>query len=168
MEKLNDEINEFENELIKLNDIKKKLEKLKKNIEEKIKKGRENIKELKNSLLKDDSNIYELIEKVKLERNQLSSKQFKMPREIKSPNCPPCSIENLMNVIFISNDENIHYSVICKNTDIFSQIEEIFYDKYPDYKNEKNYFVANGNKVDRSKNLDDNNIKNSDIILFYD
>ena len=71
-----------------------------------------------------------------------------------------------MNLIFISIDENIHYSVICKNTDYFSNIIKKLYDKYPEYKNTKNDFIVNGNKIDILKNLDDNKIKNSDIITF--
>ena len=50
----------------------------------------------------------------------------------------------------------IHYSIICKNTDIFSDIEKKFYDKYSQYKNTKNEFIVNWNKIGRFKNIDDN------------
>ena len=53
-----------------------------------------------------------------------------------------------------------------KFTDIFSNIEKKFYDKYPEYKNTQSEFFVNGNKIDRFKNIDDNKIKNSDIIEF--
>ena len=72
----------------------------------------------------------------------------------------------MMSVIFISFDENIHYSLICKNDDIFSDIEQKFYDQYPEYKNTENDFIIKGKKVDRSKTFNDNRIKNSDIIIF--
>ena len=71
-----------------------------------------------------------------------------------------------MSVVFLSIDENIHYPIVCKNTDIFNNIEKKFYDKYPEYKNTQNEFIINGNKVDRLKNIDDNKIKNSDMITF--
>ena len=74
--------------------------------------------------------------------------------------------EKMISVIFISVDENIYYSIICKNTDIFSNIKDKFYDKYPEYKNTKTEFFVNGNKVDILKSIDDNKIKNSDIITF--
>ena len=70
-----------------------------------------------------------------------------------------------MSVIFLSIDENIHYSVVCKNTDIFNKIEKKFYDKYPEYKNTKNDFIVNGNKINILNNLNENKIKNNDIII---
>jgi CRISPR/Cas system-associated protein endoribonuclease Cas2 len=61
-------------------------------------------------------------------------------------------------------DQNIIYSIICKNTDNFKEIEKRFYEKYPEYRNTKNYFIVNGKEIDKTKNLDENKIKNSDII----
>ena len=76
------------------------------------------------------------------------------------------SEEKLISVIFKSFDENINYSVICKKTDTFEKIESLFYDKYPQYKNLNYNFLSNGKKIERNKNLDENKIKNSDIIIF--
>ena len=95
----------------------------------------------------------------KTKENIINVIKINIPIEIKSG-------ERLMSVIFSSIDENIHYSVICKNTDIFNNIEKKFYDKYPEYKNTKNDFITNGNKIDKLKSLDDNKIKNSEIIIF--
>ena len=66
---------------------------------------------------------------------------------------------------FISKEENIIYSVLCQKTDIFSKIEELFYQKYPNYKNIDNNFTLNGNKIIKDKSLEDNNIKDNDIIV---
>ncbi len=95
----------------------------------------------------------------KTKLNIINDIKLNIPLQIKSE-------EKIMSIIFISIDEDIHYSIICKNTDIFSNIEKKFYDKYPEYKNTQSEFFVNGNKVDRFKNLDDNKIKNSDIIAF--
>ena len=95
----------------------------------------------------------------KTKLNIINDIKLNIPLQIKSE-------EKMMSIIFISIDEDIHYSIICKNTDIFSNIEKIFYDKYPEYKNTQSEFFINGNKVDRFKNIDDNKIKNSDIITF--
>ena len=65
-----------------------------------------------------------------------------------------------MSVIFISFDENIHYSIIYNNTDKFSNIEVLLYDKYPEYKKLKNSFIINGKEINISKSLENNNIKN--------
>lgn len=72
-----------------------------------------------------------------------------------------------MSVIFISPNQKIHYSIICKNTDQFTKIETLLYKEYPDYGDLENYFVVNGNKINKYKTLKDNNIKNSDIITLH-
>ena len=95
----------------------------------------------------------------KTKLNIINDIKLNIPLQIKSE-------EKMMSIIFISIDQNIHHSIICKNTDIFSNIEKIFYDEYPEYKNTQSEFFVNGNKIDRLKNIDDNKIKNSDIITF--
>ena len=72
--------------------------------------------------------------------------------------------EELMTVIFTSFDQKIHYAIICKNTDLFSKIEKELYDEYPEYGEEENYFMVNGNKIIKHKTIKDNKIHNSDII----
>ena len=72
--------------------------------------------------------------------------------------------EKLITVIFISEDQKVHYSFICKNTDKFNELESRLYDVYPEYSENDNYFLANGRKIARFKDLDYNRIKNSDII----
>jgi len=72
-----------------------------------------------------------------------------------------------MSVIFFSTNQKIHYSIICKNTDLFTKIETQLYKEYPEYGNLENYFIVNGNKINKYKSLKDNNIKNSDIIMLH-
>ena len=73
--------------------------------------------------------------------------------------------EKLMSIIFNSIDQKVNYSIICKNTDKFCNIETQLYDAYPEYSESINIFTVNGNKINRNKNLDDNKIKNNDIII---
>lgn len=75
--------------------------------------------------------------------------------------------EKIMTVIFVSEDQKVHYALICKNTDKFKDIEEKLYKVYPDYSKTNNYFKANNLTITKSKDLDDNKIKNSDIITLY-
>ena len=77
------------------------------------------------------------------------------------------SREKIMTVIFVSEDQKVHYALICKNTDKFKDIEEKLYKVYPDYSKTNNYFKANNLTITKSKDLDDNKIKNSDIITLY-
>ena len=73
--------------------------------------------------------------------------------------------EKLISVQFISTDQIINnFTIIAKNTDKFSKLEDILYEKYPNYKDGDNYFIFNGNKVKRNRTLEENNIKNNDIL----
>ena len=75
--------------------------------------------------------------------------------------------DELMTVIFISCEKKVHYSLICKKTDKFKDIEERLYKIYPDYSKTNNYFLANGNTINKSKTLEEIKIKNSNIITLY-
>ena len=78
--------------------------------------------------------------------------------------------ENMMSVIFGTIDQKLHYSVPCRKTDIFRKIEKKLYKEYPDYKDKNKYFLVNGKQVDVNKTLEENHIKNSDVIIleYYD
>ena len=70
-----------------------------------------------------------------------------------------------MPIIFQSINESIHYAFICKNTDRFINIENMLYDKYPEYLGSYNQFTVNGIKINKSKTMEQNKIKYSDIII---
>ena len=73
--------------------------------------------------------------------------------------------EKLMSVIIWSNNQEVHTSVICKNTDLFVNVELKVYEQYPKYKETENFFTVNGIKVNKYKTLDENKIKDNAIIL---
>ena len=73
--------------------------------------------------------------------------------------------EKLMSVIIWSNNQEVHTSVICKNTDLFVNVELKVYEQYPKYKETENFFTVNGIKINKYKNLDENKIKDNAIIL---
>ena len=75
--------------------------------------------------------------------------------------------EKLISIKFASEKQDIDYSIIIKNTEIFSKIETMLYNKYPKYTDTENYFLVGGIKVNRHKTLKNNNIKNNDIITLY-
>ena len=104
-----------------------------------------------------NAKICELFEKLDMKQNEINKIKSKFPFELSEE-------ENLMTIIFVSCDQKIHYSVICKNTDKFTRIEHLLYEKYPEYINSENYFILNGNKINKYKTVEENNIKNSDII----
>ena len=73
--------------------------------------------------------------------------------------------EQLISVIFNSDDQEIKYSFICKNTDTFIKLEEELYKVYPKYKNSKNFFTCNGKRINEFDSLKVNGIKNNSIII---
>jgi hypothetical protein len=73
--------------------------------------------------------------------------------------------EELIAVMFKSNDGKIDYSIPCKNTTTFVKIEEKLYDEYPELKDFNTYFTVNGRIVKRFKSMLENNIRNHDKIL---
>ena len=73
--------------------------------------------------------------------------------------------EKILNVNFITDDESIHFSMICKNTDKLNQIIEQFYDKYHEYREFKNIFRFKGKEINLSNTLEENNINNNEIII---
>ena len=156
--KLNEEISNFINKELKLNELEQKIM----DLENYIKKQKETINNVKKELMELKFNKLRDIKlvknKFKVYKNIINDIKLNIPL-ISKPN------EKLMSVIFNSLDESIHYSVVCKNTDEFSKIESLFYEKYPEYKYLDKDFILNGNKIDISKNLEDNNIQNSDLII---
>ena len=116
----------------------------------------EKLKNLNNTLNRsiNKDKINELYEEIRIKDKIISSFPVKLSED-----------EKLLSVIFVSVDQKIHYSTICKNTDKFSKIENLLYDAYPEYIETENNFFVNGNKVNKYKSLENNKIKNNDIII---
>ena len=74
-------------------------------------------------------------------------------------------MSNIKSVIFQSEDSKIHYSMACRGNQLFSEIEAKLYEQYPEYKKTDNYFINRGNIVEKFQTIDENNIRNGDIIL---
>ena len=140
---LGQKINNLENEL--KNEIKKNV-----NITQNIK-----IEEI----IKSNTLFEELSKKDKV-IEELKKKLSRYPFELYEG-------EKLMSIIFVSRDQKIHYSIICKNTDKFNQIENKLYENedYSEYSETDNIFIVNGLKVKKNKSLDENKIKDNDIII---
>ena len=69
-----------------------------------------------------------------------------------------------INLIFMTNDKNVYCSINCQKTNYFKDIINIFFDKYPEYKEYDNIFTINEKKIDKNKTIEENNIQNNDII----
>ena len=152
-------IKKYENEIQTLkndnNDLINKIKLLENNINNNI----NNINN--NNYPNNDKKIILLMEELKIKENTINDLKdiiLKYAFDLKKG-------ESLMPVIFQSIDSKIHYAIICKNTDRFNKIENILYDKYPEYIENENYFTINGIKINKNKTMEKNNIKYSDIII---
>jgi len=148
---LNSELNIEKNNNQKLSQRIKELENII-NIKNLINELNEKLKNLNNNLNNDKLN--ELLEEIRIKDKIISNYPVQLLEG-----------EKLISVIFVSSDQKVHYSVICKNTDKFSKIENMLYDEYPEYIEYENNFELNGNKINKYKSLEYNKIKNNDIIM---
>ena len=129
---------------------------------EKNKKLNQENNELKNLINKKDKIIND--QKVIIENLEKEIKNLKDRINSQKKDVKVSEEKNIMEVVFNSFD-GIDYSVKCKNTDKFSRIENLLYEKFPKYAVKENFFLCKGDKINRDKTLQENNIRDKDIIL---
>ena len=139
----------------------------------------------KNIILNNDNNS--LKEKIKILENNLKAKNNELQNLLSKNNnnniinYKITSInpgEEILAINFVSNGVGInfvsngvqdigHYNLVCKNTDLFVRLEERLYQDFPDFKNYETYFEVNTRRIKRFKTIEENNIKNNDIINVF-
>ena len=62
-------------------------------------------------------------------------------------------------------EQKINFSIVCNKNDKFSKIEELFYERYPEYKKTINLFTCNGSEINKNKTLNENFILDNDTIV---
>ena len=152
----NNEINNLKNELTKANKI---IEQQKSTIND-LQNKLNNYNTTINNYQTQINNLQSIIIQKDLElnnlRNQLTNNNSNNVNNLQ--NNVNVNYDDMMSIIFISKDSNLHYSVPCIKTDIFAHIEEKLYKEYPQYKETNNNFIANGSTVLRFKTVAENNI----------
>ena len=73
--------------------------------------------------------------------------------------------EKILSVIFTLVSQKVNYSMVCKNTDSIYILEGELYKAFPELVETNNYFLFKGTVVNKSKKLEELNIKNGDIIV---
>ena len=68
------------------------------------------------------------------------------------------NIDEIKTVNFLSSDKKIYYAVPCIGSNTFAEIEEKLYQKYPQYRETNNNFIANETEILRFKTISENNI----------
>jgi hypothetical protein len=166
---LSEKIKELENNLKEENNKNENLELKIKELNIEIDLLKEKYNKLKNSQviegqipmdnLEMKDSLYKIVFEKEKEIKELKMKLSRYPLQLDEG-------DKLMSLIFTSADKVIHHSVICKNNELFSNVENRLYDDgFPEYKESENFFTFNGVKINKNKTLEENNIKNSDVII---
>ena len=117
------------------------------------------IKSLEVELTEKNNELQQLI----LSQSQNSNVQSKYKIKEINPG------EEIISINFVSMGSNDigHFSLVCKNTDLFIREEERLYEKFPQFKKYETFFVVNGKRIKRFLSLDENKIKDNDIINIF-
>ena len=169
LKKIIEELKKITNKLS--NELKKTEEENKRLNSELIERKNE-ISRLNNELIQEKNNNEKLNQKIV----EINEEKEKLLKELKEKDIiiedlksrypfPILKGEKLMTVNFVSYDDKIHYSIICKNSDPFIRLEKLLCEKYPCFSNSEYNFFVNDNKVTKDKSLDFNNINDNEIIL---
>ena len=157
IDKLNKQLFEERNKNMKLEEIINNLNNMIKNL------SKEN-EHLKNELNK-------LNQIIKEKNEEIQDYKFKNSniKEIKSLITSINPGEKVFSVLFMTqgSQDIINYCMACKNTDLFVRLEEKLYNDFPKFRNYETFFMVNAKKILRFKTLDENNIKNNDIIHLF-
>jgi len=163
--KIKEEENKYNELLNQLNEEKNKNKKLLEELNnEKIK-----VKELNDKIKIYENSNNEYIKKIKELEELIKSKNLEI-NNLKNNNDTNKIVnlkskEEIIAIFFTSVDQNIYRPISCKNTDIFAKIEEKIYNEYPEYKDYNTYLTINGNIINRLKTLEENGIKDGNIII---
>ena len=133
-----------------------------KNILEGLDKKEENSKKiinLKDQIINNDlKDIKSLKIKSLAENIQKENKNLRIIVSAEEP-------KDLLTVYFISCDQTLRCAVICNSSDIFNSVVNKLFEKEPIFKENFNYFLCNGTRVNEYKSLKENGIENESHII---
>ena len=120
----------------------------------KIQEYKNKIKSLENDLIQKNNEIQKLLSQKSNDYFDISSLK---------------SNDKIIGVNFVSMGINDigHYSLVCKTRVLFVNLEERLYNDFPQFKNYETYFEVNGKRIKRFQTLEQNKIKNNDIISIF-
>ena len=154
----------------KLKDTTNKLEEEQKTL---LKNSQEENKKLKETIYQLEQEQKTLIKNLKEEEKTMSAKNEKIydiEKSIKTKSITELKEgEVIISVLFLSmgRQDIQNYSLPCKNTDLFVDLERQLYEDYPEYKNYETYFEVNTRRILRFKTIEENNIRSNAIINIF-
>lgn len=154
IKQLNEEKNKNNELLAELNDEKKKVFELTNKIKL-IKENYSNSNDLKK--------INELEKEINLKNKELNNLKKQLESNNLVTSISPGEEVIAVNFTFIGSQ--INYPIACKNTNTLARLEEKIYNEFPQYKDYNTYLTVNGNITKRFKTLEENGIKDGNIII---
>ena len=103
------------------------------------------------------NNLNEIIKNKDIEINNLKL-------QLKNKNNNFVNFNDIIIVHFISTDQKINCPINCLKTDTFAEVEEKLYQKYEEYRERNNNFIAKGRLILRFKKICENQIEDGDKI----
>ena len=97
--------------------------------------------------------------------NKLNKKIKDLEEKLERYHCILEKNEKLISIIIYSEDKSINHSIICKNTDIFKKLENEIYKIYPEIYEKNNIYSYKGKIIDKSKSIENNEIKDGDVVI---
>ena len=164
---INQYIQQIENLNIQLNQEKNKNKKLTKennNLKEKIIQLNfeiNKLKELEKQIIILENNLSQKNKEIQ----NIFSQNIKKPYEITS--IKPGEKILTVNFLSMGTQEIGHFSLECKNVDLFVSLEERLYEEFPQFKKFDAYYLVNTRRVKRFLTLEQNEIKKNDIINIF-
>ena len=154
-------LNNIEKNLIKIAEIKLKDLKDKYN-------NIYSIKEVElNKKCNDITKINRNIKEKEIYYNKLDKENINLKNQISRYPFTLKENEYIILLIIMTKDEKIIFPLICKNTDKFHKIQEIFFKEFPEYSQKKgNFYIKNNNLLSSDESLEKYKIKTYDIIIF--
>ena len=78
------------------------------------------------------------------------------------------NIPNKKIVIHFKSYEIYDLAISCLNNNLFSEVEEVLYNKYPEFRDRENLFLGHGKKILSNKTIYENGIEDKETILIYE
>ena len=135
-----------------------------------------NLKNINKKLNEEIISLKQYKEQIKLLKYQINKKNIEIQNyqlnnnykdDIGITSIKPGEVVLAISFVSMGNQDIGHYAVVCKNTDLFVRLEEKLYNEYPQFKNYETYFEVKTKRIKRFKTLDENKIKNGDIINVF-
>ena len=158
----------LEDEIKKLKDSQKIYKEENKKLKEDLVKAKKIIEGIQNNQIGNNEikKLKDEIEYLKYQLNNKDNEINELKRKIKNEK-PKFDFDDVMWIYFQPIDNSFKEGIKCLKTNTFAEVEEKLYKKYNTLRNTNNNFTANATPVLRFKTIEENKIKDQDIIILY-